>query len=311
MRYDCLIVDVANVAHRVFDHKNDTASFVSKKQVYKRAVCNFIQYIEQLVDTHLHSGGDVYMLFDNQTSRVDLQSTFYFADRKEAYAKYKADRAKQPKEFYNSINLLKFYYLTMPANYHAIQISRLEADDLVEPLLRTVCKDKTALLVTNDLDWARFLTDKVQWIPKGDVVEAAEDLAMRLGFAVSKKSITAYKVLFGDASDNIPSIVPKKLESYFPILLDMLDDANDLPLIATKENLAERCPILPHVFEHSRQCRINLQLVNSIPIADKHLLNAMGNGRDSVVSQKAVRQAIGLDDVAEGFKFGGLRRPRI
>lgn len=310
MRYDSLVVDVMNIAYRVFDHKNDTASYVSKKQVYKKAISNFIQYIEQLVADNLHSDGDVYMLFDNMTSRVDLQSTFYFADRKEAYAKYKADREKQPKEFYNSVNLLKYYYLTMPSNYHTIQISRLEADDLVEPLLRTALKDKSVLLATNDLDWARFLTDSIHWIPRGNSIETVEELSSRLGFPVTQASITSYKVLFGDPSDNIPSIVPHKFEEDFPKLLTSLKDANDLPFLATKEVLLEKHPMLHHVFEHIQQCRLNLQLVNSIPVADKHLINATGHGRDSLVSRRAVRLAIGLDS-DEGFKFGGLRRPRV
>lgn len=311
MRYDAIVVDVANVAHRVFDHKKESPSYVSKKQVYKQAVCNFICYLDTLIAEYLHSTGDVYLLFDNMTSRVDLQSTFYFADRKEAYAKYKADRAKQPKEFYNSINLLKYYYLTMPQMYHTVQINRLEADDLVEPLLRTVLKDKSLLLITNDLDWARFLSTDVHWLPHGTQAETTEDLSLRIGFPVSKKSITAFKVIFGDASDNIPSLAPAKMQQYFPAMLDAFSSADDLPYLATREGYIERYPLLQYVRDNDRQCRINLQLVNSIAVADKHILNVIATGRNSVVSQKAVRYAVGLDEATEGFQFGGVRRPRV
>lgn len=308
MRFDCLLVDVVNVVYK-FYNREERPSYVSKKQVYKDLVASFIKYIESVVETHLHSDGDIYMLFDNVTSRIDLQSTFYFANRKEAYAKYKSDRAKQPKEFYNSINLLKFYYLTLTPNYKTIQINMLEADDLVEPVLRLYCKDKKTLMLTNDLDWARFLDINTFWINSGLDVTGVEELEEKLGFPVTQTSITAYKVLFGDPSDNIPAIVPGKLKPYFNALLDMIKTADDLPYISTLNE--ELNPIISHIFNNQRQCRINLQLVNSIPVSDKHIKYAMGKGRDSGVSRKAVRQAVGLDNTDKGFTFGGIKRPRI
>lgn len=45
MRYDCLLIDVLNVAHRYFNHEKEKPEFVSKKQVFKQAVCNFINKV--------------------------------------------------------------------------------------------------------------------------------------------------------------------------------------------------------------------------------------------------------------------------
>lgn len=310
-RYDALIIDVNNFAYKVFDHRKDRPSAVSKKQVYKKAVCNFIQAVDQLVKDYLHSAdGQVYLLFDNPTSRIDLQSTFYFADRKQAYAKYKADRAKEPKEFYNSISLLKYYYMVAAPVYHTVQVSRLEADDLVEPVLRLYCKDKRALLVTNDLDWARYLSHNVHWLPKHEV-EGPEHIEARLGFPLTEQNIVMYKALFGDPADNIPSVAPAGMSSGFSSLVAAVSSADELPRMACNNENVERFPVLAKVRENEKQYRINLQLVNAIPVADKHIQSVFTTGRDSEVAARAVREAIGFSTPEESFVFGNIRRPRV
>lgn len=308
-RYDAILVDCNNFAYRTFQHKKDKPSTVSKKQVYKKAVCNFISAIDTLKRDYLHSDGNIYLLFDNPTSRIDLQSTFYFADRKKAYAKYKSDRSKEPKEFYNSLDLIKYYYLTAEPIYHTVQVPRLEADDLVEPVLRLYCKDKPALLVTNDLDWARYVNDKVQWLP-GAEVEGLEQLEGRLGFKLTEQSLVAYKSLFGDDADNIPSIAPHSMRAGFSALAETIQNAGDLPRMSCDSDLVERYPLLARVRENERQYRINLQLVNAIAVADNHVEAVCTTGRNSEVAQHAVLEAIGMVQPKNSFVFGNIRRPR-
>lgn len=310
-RYDTILIDVANFAYRVFEHKKDKPSAVSKKQVYKKAVCNFINAVEELRRSYLHSaGGQIFLLFDNPTSRIDLQSTFYFADRKQAYAKYKADRAKETKEFYNSLNLLKYYYMTAEPMYHTVQISRLEADDLVEPVLRLYCKDKSALLVTNDLDWARYISYNVHWLPEHEV-EGLDQLEERLGFRLTEQTLIAYKSLFGDPADNIPSIAGAAMKACFSELMDEAVAADQLPLLACRDDMIERFPVLGKVRDNERQYRINLQLVSAIPVADKHIAAVCTTGRDSEVARRAVQEAVGLVAPSNTFIFGNIRRPRV
>jgi len=310
MRYDALIIDSNNFAYRVFNHRQEAPSYVSKKQVYKKAVCNFITKVEELKNEYLHSDGIVYLLFDNPTSRIDLQSSFYFADRKLAYAKYKKDRAKEPKEFYNSLGLLKYYYSVMPQNYVTIQLSRLEADDLVEPVLRLYCKDKNVLLVTTDYDWTRYVTDTVHWLPSSEP-EDKEALSNRLGFEVTNNSIVMMKALFGDESDNIPAVVPSSFQASFKAFYADIKDPELLPILACKDENIEKYPILAYVRENERQYRINLQIVSIIKVSDKHIEAVTVKGRDSVVVQKAIREAIGMSSSKEAFVFGNIKRPRV
>ncbi len=310
MRYDRLIIDVANLAYRVFQHRDERPAAVSKKSVYKNAVCNFIRKVEELKAEHLEADGEVFLLFDNPTSRVDLQASFYFADRKQQYAKYKVDREREPKEFYNSINLLKYYYLTGPACYRTMQISKLEADDLVAPTLRLFCKGKTALMITNDLDWVRYISDTVHWMPKGEP-ESNEQLSARMGFEVTEQTITAYKGIFGDPADNIPSIAPMAMKESFYELSKIIKDAEDLSYLATKDAMLESYAVLREVAKNERQYRINVQLVKAIDVADSHALAVTTKGRDSAVALRAVQEAVGLISSKNTFTFGNVRRPRI
>ncbi len=311
MRYDALLIDAMNFAYRTFDHKKETPSFVSKKQVFKGAVRNFINRVEQLKEQYMHSDGTVFLLFDNPTSRIDLQSSFYFADRKQAFAKYKEDRAKEPKEFYSSLGLLKYYYSVSPNQYCSLQIPRLEADDLVEPVLRLYCKNKTALLVTTDYDWTRYVTDDVHWLP-GDVPETKEQLSERLGFEITENNIVMLKSLFGDEADNIPAVAPAAMQHSFPALCTEIKDAETLPLLACSDANVERFPVLAYVRKNERQYRINLQLVNAIKVADRHIAAATVYGRDSRPALLAVREALDLTASSKtGFVFGNIRRPRV
>ena len=312
MRYDAIIIDSNNFAYRAFGaYRKESPSFISKKQVFKNAVRNFIGRVEELRETYLHSDGTIFLLFDNPTSRIDLQSSFYFADRKQAYAKYKSDRAKEPKEFYSSLGLLKYYYSVSAGSYCTLQIPRLEADDLVEPVLRMYCTDKSALLVTTDYDWTRYVSDSVHWLP-GDEPESKKMLSERMGFEITSNNIVMLKALFGDESDNIPAVAPQAMQAGFNALCTEVSDAELLPLLACKNENIERFPVLEFVRKNERQYRINLQLVNAIKVADNHIKAATVYGRDSAIALKAVREALDMTDSGKsGFVFGNIRRPRV
>src|SRR5574344_482487 len=90
-------------------------------------------------------------------------------------------------------------------------------------------------MVTNDLDWTRYLSDNVDWLPRLD--ETPEDVRMlsdKLGFKVNEKSIIAYKALFGDSSDNIKGMIShnnKNLKE-FKELMEKCNSADDLIYLA-------------------------------------------------------------------------------
>lgn len=315
-KYDCLVVDVVNFCYRTFEKKKDLPVQVGPKLVYKESICKFITSIEDLSKKYLHSDGQVYLLFDNYYSRADLKSSFMFADRRKLDESYKETRKKENREFYNSINFLKYYYLIGPAKYHTAQITGLEADDLVKPLLSLeCCKDKSCLLITTDLDWCRYLSNNpvVNWLPDlSQEPETIEDLSLQLGFSVSERNIILYKAIFGDASDNIDSMIPENEERkhQFISLLKEISYPEELILFSRDEDKREKWPILNVIATNERRYLTNLQLVSSIPCESSHLEAVLTTGRNADVLFKTVSEAIGLTDETKQFTFGNVRRPR-
>jgi len=311
MTYDAIIVDTMNVAYRTFDFTKSEPELLEKKKVYKGLVAAFIAKIQELREEY-SPYGEMYLLFDNPTSRIDLQSSFYFADRREAFAKYKRDREKAPKEFYNSINLLRYYYMVCPPDYKSVQIQRLEADDLVKPLLNHLGPGKTSLMITNDMDWTRYLSDNVYWMPRWGVVQSRFDLSQDMGFPISEETIVAYKSLFGDESDNIPSVIPPKYKKHFPMLIAEFPDAYRIIDASKEDSTVKRYPMLTGLRESEaeKQMRINMQLINAIEVAQSHFELALVSGRDSKISKRLVESAVGLEVADESFVFGNIKRPR-
>lgn len=80
----------------------------------------------------------------------------------------------------------------------------VEADDLAGWMVDRY-PDKNILLVSNDEDWYQFMRRGRVDIMRRDSVELYEDVEMRLGYPPER--IALYKILTGDASDNIKGLL--------------------------------------------------------------------------------------------------------
>lgn len=313
-RYDNLVIDSVNFAYRVFHNRKENPVRLSKKTVYKDLICSFIDSVEDLKSKYLKYDGQIYLLFDNYFSRADLRSIYMFADRKQLNESYKANRKKETKEFYNSLNFLRYYYLIGYNNYHTLRVDNLEADDLVKPLfteLGVFDSEKSALMVTTDLDWTRYLSNNVDWLPK--LNEAPQDvhaLSTKLGFKVTENNIIMYKAIFGDASDNISSLVPNNAENFedFLRLIDEVTLPEDL-ILKSRINHTNS-PILAKIAQNERFYMSNLQLVSSIECSKDMIKYSMTTGRNEQTLYNAVRDTLGLNGPIE-YTFGGIKRTRV
>ncbi len=314
-KYDCLIIDVVNLCYKLFKKREDTVIQAGSKLIFKKSICAFIRTLEELVDKYLHSDGKVYLLFDNYFSRADLKTSFMFADRRELSKAYKETRKKENKEFYNSINFLKYFYLTGPSKYSTLQITGLEADDLVKPLLATnLCKGKSCLLVTSDLDWCRYLSNnpQIDWLPKlGEQPETYEDISHQLGFPATESNIIIYKAVLGDKSDNIEGLVTNndKHKQDLISLLPQVKSPEDL--IYLSRQLGSDSSILKAIANNEKQYSVNIQLVSSIPCKSEYIESNLVVGEDAKTLHKTVLEALGLEGETPKFVFGNVKRPRI
>ena len=315
MRYDAILLDCMNLLYKLKE-VNEKASILSSKYVYRGLAAKYIETIKGFADNYLAEKGTIYLLFDNPTSRLDLQKSFYFASRKHIYPKYKEQRAKESKEFYNTLDLVRYYYLTNTTEYACIQVQNLEADDLVKPVLTTYClAPKRALLVTNDYDWTRYLSDRVDWMPNlGAEPESISAFTEKMGFVPTENSVIMYKSLFGDPADNIPHILTKNNKTYAEFLGILRDSPQMNPeaLIDRSCNTAntDSSLILKAVRTSERQYRINIQLTSTIPVSEKHLKAVTSRGRNSKVITEAVEIALGLRKEKKEFVFGNIKSPK-
>lgn len=308
-KFDNIIIDTVNLCYKLF--KKEDPSILSNKLIYKNFVKNFIFFIEELKNRFLDSEGKVYLLFDNYFSRADLQNSFMYAARKRIDENYKKGRSKNTKEFYNSINLIRYYYLIGPSNYYTMRVEGLEADDLVKPLIENRLKGKKNLLVTNDLDWCRYLDGNTQWLP--DLVkepETCDELSQRLGFRVNEKSIVCFKSLFGDPSDNIPEVARKSKENLnlFTQVIKEVKYPEDLIKLA--RNHAAGNPLYMDILGNERQLTINFQLTGTLPCNRELFNNNLLPGRNTDTLYKSLREILGIES-QRTFVFGNVKRPRV
>ena len=318
MKYDNIIIDVCNLSYKILDDTKKASStiIINNKNSYKEFIASFIRSVDSLLDRFGTESSSVYCLFDNYKSRLDLQSYFLNPGRKSLSENYKKNRKKQPKEWYNSLNILKYYYEVNEPKYYVAQLQGLEADDLVKPTLGLV--SGRSLLVTSDLDWCRYLSSDVDWLPSlSEEPMTIEDTTHKLGFECTENNIVLYKALFGDPTDNIPSIIPeneynrqkvldlmKSHKGYDPydLIMDIRQFSHSKDADSFWKSLDDNDVISNY--------RVNLQLVSTINISEgvfkRELLQ--GTNRKEVV--RSLREIVGLTPASKKFTFGNIRRPR-
>ena len=193
MLYDYIVIDSANLFYRCLG-ENETAEQVVRKMI------SFTEDLRQsLSDT-------LYIIFD-PISEYDLgeSKSFKFpsSERKKIDENYKANR-QYSSLYYQSILLYKKFYTYRGDKVKTIYSQEYEADDFVEPLLEMIGPNKKVALVTTDYDWSRYISDDVHMINKGlDKPYSIKDFEEKFLFKPTKASITLYKALYGDESDNI------------------------------------------------------------------------------------------------------------
>ena len=321
-RYNNLIIDVVNFAYKTFQNGlSEAPEYVGKKEIYKTSACNFINAVESLKKSYLHSDGNVYLLFDNYFSRADMQSAFQFADRKRLDEAYKATRKKENKQFYQTINFLRYYYMIGPEKYFTLRLDNLEADDLVKPILSIIDSSERSLLVSSDLDWARYIRDNVHQLSSlKEDPKSFREISTELGFEITENSLIMYKAIFGDPSDNISALVHKTPENLadFVEVVKNISYPEQLNLLIGDVNLRRKYPLLNSIASEngrdkipkSRLYTINVQLISAIKCSSEIVKANLVEGRNDETLFKSVKEAIGLENPKQSFVFGNNKRPR-
>lgn len=311
MKYRAILIDALNLLYRLREQHNE-ASKITTKYVYRELVARFIAFMDALQSQYLAEEGEVFFLFDHSPSGHDHGKSYRNIGRKQIDSRYKENRQRDTKEFYNTFDLLKYYYLTNKSHYISLQAQGYEADDLVRPILHyALPKNCRILMVTNDYDWTRYLTETTDWLPNlGQQPATIQDYIEAKGYKPTEQSVLIYKAVFGDKSDNIPGLLtesPKHVAEMIDILADESVTTDTIIFRSFESGRLSTSSIYKAVHENEKQFRVNIQLIEPVNIEEAHLRAIMCRGRDSEVATAAVETAIGLRKEERVFVFGNIK----
>ena len=214
MRYNHVFIDVFNLHHRL---KNKSLNNFARAN-------NVVDYILD-VKNKLEPGGDIYLLFD-PLPKVDLieKSTFrnQITSRQEINKDYKSNRIKDPEDLI-AISMVFKYFEYRGEIFKSVKNQSCEADDFVESLVNSL--EGTIALVSTDLDWAKYISDRVYFINGSwDKPMTKDEFKERFGYNPSVLFLTLYKAAFGDDSDNIKALDSIKKVFYYKDLTKSFKD---------------------------------------------------------------------------------------
>jgi 5'-3' exonuclease len=201
MPYSRILIDVSGLYFRAFYSFPQVVSNVEGKRMVTGGVLASIRMIQRVEEKYLSENGRIYFLFDNPSSG-ELR-------RKDIDPDYKKNRKKQDPKFYRGLDYLQLVFRNYKSGYRIIQRPESEADDLVFPILKSFeGHNHNVLLVSNDMDWGRAISDCVCWmvhLDGRDIIYNTILFYNKFGFHPGYDEICLYKALLGDKSDNIVS----------------------------------------------------------------------------------------------------------
>jgi DNA polymerase I len=241
-----------------------TAVLEDGMKIVTGGIYNSLRMIQRIERDFLQPEGEVYFLFDNSHSGLNR--------RKEIDPEYKANREKKDESFYRSLDYLHLIILNYKDNYRTVKVEGMEADDLVDTMVK-MNPDDSILLVSNDLDWFRAIRENVhvaKYEEKDYHIYDRQGFIDKYGFEPAVNKMCLYKSFKGDAGDNVPigvegirTTVLIRLISEFDSIQDIYRHVDDLDYVspAFKEKIKENTPRL----------LMNYRLVNYLDISPEEI----------------------------------------
>jgi 5'-3' exonuclease len=325
--YDRLIIDGNNLFYRnyaVFSDKGPDGKAIPTEIrpgvfLFNKAIEGFFRSVTKLERDLLKPGGKIHFLFDNPNSKINMKRNII--SREVLSDTYKKDRESKPKEFYRTVDQVRDLLYNYKEGWTVSRINKMEADDLVKPLLRTIPEDEKLLMVTNDLDWARSLNERIHMF-KNEKVFTPDDFKEKYGFYPTEETVILYKCIRGDKSDTIPIGVKGMRSDLLVKIIEKYKDVYDM-IIGLRDDKDISEAWKKKIRESANQLKQNHQLVSFIEVGDKAFelgtVTTKFNPKTLFLMYKALninREVIFDSRVQYGYEgkdkfvFGGLALPR-
>lgn len=207
--YSNIIIDVFNLYHRVKGSQNlkeNNAITLANK------VIDTIEDLQKYQD----KSQPMYLLFDPIPKKdFGIDSAFkYSTRRQETLPDYKINRRfSYCQGDLDAIEWVRKFFSHRGNKIIEVSSNKYEADDFVESLVNELLENKKAsiALVTTDNDWARYLSKKVVMLNGAfNKPYTANNFFEDYDFVPNILSVTFFKALYGDPSDNITGALMQK-----------------------------------------------------------------------------------------------------
>jgi len=242
-------------------NSNLTVILEDGTEIISGGIYGTIRSINKLERELGSSNCQVYLLFDNATSGT--------TKRKKIDPDYKANRKKKDRSFYKALDYLRFILMNYKDNYTVVYRPKFEADDLTLPIISHIDKNANILLVSEDMDWSRLLSDNIYWFAKKKIWDI-DMFKEYYGFSPNLKSVIFYKAIRGDSSDNIEKGIPNIRENLVKQLINDYDDVDDM--LNNLDNISYLSDKWKDkIRENKARLKLNSQLVDFITTKDDNI----------------------------------------
>lgn len=259
-KYRYLVIDATNLYYRSFLSNSKKVFQFEDTKLYVGGVEDALLRIRTLIERFGFESSNIYFLFDNPQSAINVRRIL-----SEGRYKHSRQQKNAPIQLYKSLNLFTEILKHYSDNYRILWSIGLEADDLTYPLRQSLILDAhhQALFISNDLDWARNITDYSDWYNWAHVY-SQEEFFKKYKFWPKTNAIKMYKAIRGDASDCIDPGVPGLPEEILLDILEKYETIGDLTrsILHTDYSITWRKKIK----DNENQLKINYQLVDFFPI---------------------------------------------
>lgn len=294
MRFDNILIDVSNLFHRGYAVMSSMTHVMSDgTEMVTGGIYNSIRMIQKIESEYLSPGGMLYLLFDNCFASDDR--------RKIIDPMYKANRTKADVSFARSLDLFQLIALSYKDNWVIVNRQGYEADDLVYPIVSSI--DGTSLLISNDMDWMRALSETVsvgKYEEGGYVIYDRERFKNKMGFYPSLSGMCIYKSFRGDTSDNIPAGVSGMRSKDLSMILDKY--VSDRPPLDIMKDIIRDVDTLDlsdawkdKIRENKSRLLLNCRLVDYLHIGKDEMADAMFSSRFQPRVLYTMYESLGFD----------------
>jgi hypothetical protein len=260
--YDNILVDSNLWYTRNYSVLSDLTHQIKGRTIVTGGIWGFLNSILKWERNFAKRDTRFWFLFDNHDSKSNMRQEIIDPS-------YKLNRFKRPKHFYRGMDYLRLILLNKSEQYTVVYGTGYEADDIVPYILKNIPEGEKNLLISEDMDWARCISNNTHLYKNKHIIDPKEFLNT-FNFSPTVNSVTLYKVIKGDSSDEIPVGVPRiqtklveRLCNEYKDIYDVLENLEIIDYLS--EGMKEKFR------ENESRLNLNHQLISFFPINEEEI----------------------------------------